>query len=87
LHRPSFEGWPANLQRAVQQAVTEAVAFQRKLAVEEHDQSYKAIEAAGCEISALTPKEHDAFVAAVQPLLADARKTYGDVMFKMVPTA
>jgi hypothetical protein len=35
----------------------------------------------------LTPKEHEAFVAAVQPLLADARKTYGDAMFKMVPKA
>ena len=43
--------------------------------------------AEGCEINELTPKEHDAFVGAVQPLLADARKTYGDAMFKMVPKA
>jgi TRAP-type C4-dicarboxylate transport system substrate-binding protein len=85
LHRPSFETWPSDLKRAMQLAVKEAVAYQRKLAVEEHDQSYKAIEAEGCEINALTPKEHDAFVTAVQPLLADARKTYGDAMFKMVP--
>ncbi len=35
-------------------AVTEAVAFQRKLAVEEHDQSRKIIEDAGCEIVELT---------------------------------
>jgi len=87
LHRPSFESWPDDLKRAMQSAVTEAVAHQRKLAIEEHDQSYKAIEAEGCEINALTPEEHDAFVAAVQPLLADARKTYGDAMFKMVPKA
>lgn len=85
LHRPSFESWPESLKRAMQGAITEAVAYQRKLAVEEHDQSYKAIEAEGCEINALTPKEHEAFVAAVQPLLADARKTYGDAMFRMVP--
>ena len=85
LHRPSFEGWPESLRSAMQTAVNEAVAFQRKLAVEEHDESYKAIEAEGCEINALTPKEHEAFVAAVQPLLADARKTYGDAIFKMVP--
>ena len=58
-----------------------------QLAVEEHDQSYKAIEAEGCEINALTPKEHEAFVASVQPLLAEARKTYGDAMFRMVPKA
>jgi TRAP-type C4-dicarboxylate transport system substrate-binding protein len=71
----------------MQTAVNEAVAFQRKLAIEEHDQSYKAIEAEGCEINALTAREHEAFVAAVQPLLAEARKTYGDAMFKMVPKA
>jgi tripartite ATP-independent transporter DctP family solute receptor len=87
LHRTAFEAWPDELKRAMQAAVTEAVAYQRKLAVEENDESYKAIQAEGCEINALTPKEHDAFVAAVQPLLADARKTYGEAMFKMVPKA
>jgi TRAP-type C4-dicarboxylate transport system substrate-binding protein len=85
LHRPSFESWPDRLKRAMQSAVSEAVAYQRKLAVEEHDESYRAIEAEGCEINSLTPKEHELLVAAVQPLLADARKTYGDAMFKMVP--
>jgi TRAP-type transport system periplasmic protein len=87
LHRPSFEGWPESLRSVMQTAVNEAVAFQRKLAVEEHNESYNAIEAEGCEINALTPKEHEAFVAAVQPLLADARQTYGDAIFKMVPKA
>jgi TRAP-type C4-dicarboxylate transport system substrate-binding protein len=65
--------------------VTDAIAFQRKLAVEEHDSSRKAIEAAGCEIVELNGKEHDAFADAVRPLLVDARKMYGDAMFKMVP--
>ena len=87
LHRPSFEGWPESLRSAMQTAMNEAVAFQRKLAVEEHDESYKVIEAEGCEVNALTQNEHEAFVAAVQPLLADARKTYGDAIFKMVPKA
>jgi C4-dicarboxylate-binding protein DctP len=87
LHRPSFEAWPHDLKRAMQAAISEAVAYQRKLAVEEHDESYKAIEAEGCKINALTPKEHEAFVAAVQPLLADARKIYGDALFRMVPKA
>ena len=87
LHRPSFEGWPESLRSAMQTAMNEAVAFQRKLAVEEHDELYKVIEAEGCEVNALTPNEHEAVVAAVQPLLADARKTYGDAIFKMVPKA
>jgi TRAP-type C4-dicarboxylate transport system substrate-binding protein len=85
LHRPSFDAWPHSLKHAMQTAVSEAVAFQRNLAIEEHDQSYKAIEAEGCEINALTPKEHEAFVAAVQSLLAQARGTYGDAMFAMMP--
>jgi len=87
LHRPSFEAWPDDLKRAMQSAVTEAVAFQRKLAVEEHESSRKAIEQAGCEIVELTAQEHAAFVAAVQPLITDARSMYGEAMFKMVAKA
>jgi tripartite ATP-independent transporter DctP family solute receptor len=87
LHRASFNGWPDDLQRAMQKAVTEAVAYQRTLAVEEHEQSHKAIESAGCEIVELNAKEHAAFVDAVQPLLADARKLYGEEMFKLLPKA
>ena len=66
-------------------AVIEAGAFQRQLAVEENTQSRQAIEAAGCEIVELNASEHDAFVAAVQPLLAEARGMYGEAMFRMVP--
>jgi len=84
LHRASFDAWPDDLKRAMQSAVSEAVAFQRRLAVEEHDQSRKIIEEAGCEIVELTPKEHAAFVAAVQPLLTNARTMYGEEIFKMV---
>jgi C4-dicarboxylate-binding protein DctP len=85
LHRPSFESWPADLRAAMQGAVTEAVAFQRKLAVEEHEASRQAIEAAGCEFVTLNEKEHAAFVDAVQPLLTDARDMYGEAMFRMLP--
>ena len=87
LHRASFEAWPEDLQLAVQLAVKEAVAFQRNLAVEEHAQSRKAIEDAGCEIVELTAQEHAAFVDAVQPLLSDGRKMYGDEMFSLLPKA
>ena len=56
LHRAAFDAWPDDLRRAMQAAVTEAVAFQRKLAVEEHDAARKIIEEAGCEIVELTRK-------------------------------
>jgi len=87
LHRASFESWPGDIQRAMQDAVTESVAFQRKLAVEEYETARQAIEDAGCEIVELNAQEHAAFVAAVQPLLADARKMYGDAMFTLLPKA
>ena len=87
LHRTSFDAWPDDLKRAMRQAVTQAVAFQRQVAVEEHEASRRIIEDAGCEIVELNAKEHAAFVAAVQPLLADAGNLYGTEMFKMVPKA
>ena len=87
LHRASFDGWPDDLKRAMQAAITESVRFQRELGIEENEISRKAIQDAGCEIVALTEKEHLAFVDAVQPLLADAHNMYGDEMFKMLPRA
>src|SRR3974390_574073 len=72
LHRPSFDAWPEDLKRAMQAAVIEAVAFQRQLAVEEHESSRKIIEEAGCEIVELNVDEQAAFVAAGQPLLTYA---------------
>ena len=87
LHRASFEAWPNDLQEAMRRAVKESVTYQRGLAVEEHEESRRIIEAAGCEIVETTAREHDAFVDAVKPLTAEARETYGAGMFKMVPAA
>jgi len=84
LHRPSLEAWPRDVQQAMQQLVTDAVAYQRMLALEEQDAARRAIEAAGCAVVDLTPAEHAAFVDAVQPLLAAARDVYGEEMFRML---
>ena len=84
LHRAAFDAWPADLQAAMRAAVTDAVAFQRRLAVEEDGEARRAIEAQGCEIVALGADEHHAFAAAVLPLLDEARKTFGREMFGMV---
>jgi tripartite ATP-independent transporter DctP family solute receptor len=77
LHRTTFDAWPADLQRAMRSAITHAIAFQRKLHVQEEEDARKAIEAQGCEIVELSAAEHDAFVAAVTPLTNDARATFG----------
>ena len=85
LHRAAFDAWPADLQAAMRAAVIEAVAFQRGLAVEEDAEARRAIEAQGCEIVTLNADEHKKFAAAVQPLLDEAKTTYGKEMFGMVP--
>jgi TRAP-type C4-dicarboxylate transport system substrate-binding protein len=87
LHRATFESWPRDLQEAMRRAVKESVTYQRGLAEEENGESRRIIEAAGCEIVELTAREHDAFVDAVKPMTAQARETYGDALFKMVPAA
>jgi TRAP-type C4-dicarboxylate transport system substrate-binding protein len=84
LNRTQFEGWPADLQSAMREAVQRAVAFQRNLAIEEDREARAAITAAGCEITALTAGEHAQFRDAVAPLLNEARKTYGQKMFDMI---
>ena len=84
LHRDTFDAWPVDLQAAMREAVTDSVAFQRGLAVEEDVEARRAIEAQGCEIVELAAREHDQFAAAVRPLLDAAKTTYGREMFAMV---
>jgi TRAP-type C4-dicarboxylate transport system substrate-binding protein len=84
LHRTTFDAWPQDLQEAMRTAVQDAVVFQRDLAIEEDKDARHAIASEGCAITELSAGEHDAFAAAVKPLLADARKSYGREMFEMV---
>jgi TRAP-type transport system periplasmic protein len=84
LHRPAFEAWPPDLQRAMREAVKRAVAFQRELAIQEDREARAAIEQEGCEITELTAAEHAQFRNAVAPLLNEARGTYGRQMFDLV---
>jgi TRAP-type C4-dicarboxylate transport system substrate-binding protein len=65
-------------------AIQRAVEFQRGLAIEEDREARAAILAAGCEITELPPDQHAQFQAAVVPLLAEARGTYGDEMFGLL---
>jgi TRAP-type C4-dicarboxylate transport system substrate-binding protein len=87
LYRTAFDAWPADLQEAMRRAVSEAVAFQRGLAIEEDRDARRAIDAQGCATVELTAEEHRLFVAAVQPLLDEATGTYGREMFGMVGTS
>jgi TRAP-type transport system periplasmic protein len=83
LYRTAFDAWPAELRRAMRAAVTDAVAFQRALHVEEEEAARAAIAAQGCEIVELTADEQRAFAAAVGPLIAEARATFGAELFEL----
>src|SRR5215469_3309905 len=87
LNRGEFDAWPRDLQDAMREAVVKAVAFQRELAIAEDREARAAIKAAGCEITALMPEAHVLFREAVDPLLQDARRTYGADVFEMVAAA
>jgi TRAP-type transport system periplasmic protein len=87
LNRTQFDAWPPDVQNAMRDAVNKAVAFQRELAIEEDREARAAIEAAGCEITALSADQHVQFHEAVAPLLDEARRTYGAEIFEMVATA
>src|SRR4029077_20042068 len=87
LNRTQFDSWPRDLQNTMREAVIKAVAFQRELAIAEDREARAAIEAEGCEITALTPAQHALFREAVDPLLREARQTYGADMFEMAVAA
>ncbi len=84
MHRTSFDAWPKELQTEMIAAVREAVAFQRELHLKEEAEAAATIRQAGGEILELTPTEHDAFVAAVQPLYGEARNLYSRELLALV---
>ncbi len=84
LHRPTFDAWPPDLQEAMRLAVADAVAFQRDLHVQEEDDARRAIEREGGDVVELDAQQHAAFANAVQPLRTDARRDYGEELFKLV---
>jgi TRAP-type transport system periplasmic protein len=83
VHRPTFDAYPQALQESFRKAAKEAIAFQRGLAIEEDAQAQRAIVEAGCEIATLKPDEHEAFVAAVKPIYAEARGQFGKEAFAL----
>ena len=87
LHRAAFDAWSARLQQAMREAVTDAVHFQRELAVVEDVEARSAIQAQGCEITELTPDQHAAFAATVTPIYQDARQAFAPAILDLLPRA
>ena len=77
-----YESWPQEVRRAVDKAAQEATAFQHKLAAEEDDTILAQIDPKENELIRLTPAEHDAFVKAVEPVLAKHRQELDPKLFE-----
>jgi len=84
INRTQFDAWPNELKAEMTAAVHDAVAFQRELHIKEELDAAATIKKGGGEIIELTPKEHAAFVAAVQPLHREARDLYSKEMLALV---
>lgn len=84
LHRPSFDGWPAEIRNEMRAAVQEAVAFQRDVHVKEEEDAAAEIRKVGGEILELTPEQHTAFVTAVTPIYGEARQQYSRELLSLV---
>ena len=60
------------------------MAFQRDLHEREEDEARQTILAEGCTVTELTAADHDAFAAAVKPLLDEAQGKFGAALFDLV---
>ncbi|MGE5525133.1 MAG: TRAP transporter substrate-binding protein [Rhodospirillaceae bacterium] len=76
-----YAQWPADVRAAVDAAAAEANAEQYRLAAAEDEEILPKFPKE-VEIIRLTPAEHQAFVAAVQPVLAKHRKALGEELFR-----
>ena len=84
VHRPSFDGWPKQLQDELRAAVHEAVAFQRDLHVKEEEEAAATIRKGGGEIVELSADERKAFASAVTPIYGEARGQLGRELLALV---
>lgn len=65
-----YAAWPREVQAAVEDAAREATTLQRRLAISEDEDVLAKLDPKENEVIHLTPAEHAAFVAAVQPVRA-----------------
>lgn len=82
-HRDTVDAWPDDLKAAMNDAIREAIAFQRRLTEQECIDAQGTIEAEGGTIIELSAEERNAFIRKVQPQLDDARGLFGDEMFAL----
>ncbi len=83
-NRAEYDTWPAEVQKAVNEAAAEATVLQRQLAAAEDEEMLKKLDPAENEVVKLTTEEHRAFVAAVKPVTDKYRKVLGEECFGLL---
>jgi len=86
-NREQYDGWPADMQEAVQAAAAEATVLQRKLAAAEDAEVLRKLASTQNEVVHLTAAERAQFLSAVQPVLAKYRKKIDPKLFAYFETA
>ena len=76
-----YESWPPEVRAAVDEAAPQAIALQRTLAASEDRDVLAKLDPRENDVIQLTAAEHDAFVAAVRPVLAKYRTRLDPKLF------
>jgi TRAP-type C4-dicarboxylate transport system substrate-binding protein len=84
VNRATFETWPQELQTEIVSATRDAVALQRRLKDAEEIAAAETIRSVGGEIVELTAAERAQFVAAVEPIYAEARSLYAPEVLALI---
>ncbi len=77
-----YGGWPRELQQAIDVAGREATAHQHKLAAQEDDEVLAQMNETDNEVIRLSAAEREAFVKAVEPVVAKHRKALDPKLFE-----
>lgn len=76
-----YASWPREVQQAVETAAGEATALQHKLAAEEDAEILTKLDPKENDVIRLSAGERDAFVKAVEPVLAKHKKSLDSKLF------
>jgi len=76
-----YRGWPPDVRAAVDEAAREATALQRQLAASEDQDVLAKLDPRENDVIHLTPAEHAAFVAAVEPVRARCQLEFDPKLF------
>jgi TRAP-type C4-dicarboxylate transport system substrate-binding protein len=79
-----YRGWPTDVRAVVDEAAIEAMALQRRLAASEDEDVLKKLDPRENDVVHLTPEEHAAFVAAVEPVRAKRRGELDPKLFALL---